>query len=68
MKRLLALCSLLLGLSANAQISKPNILLLYADDMGYGDLAIQNAKSKIPTPCLDQLVREGMRFTDGHSS
>jgi arylsulfatase A len=68
MKRLLALCSLLLGLSANAQISKPNILLLYADDMGYGDLAVQNAKSKIPTPCLDQLVREGMRFTDGHSS
>lgn len=47
---------------------KPNILILYADDMGYGDLAIQNADSKIPTPNLDQLAREGMRFTDGHSS
>jgi len=46
----------------------PNIVILYADDMGYGDLAIQNQGSKIPTPNLDQLAREGMRFTDGHSS
>jgi len=46
----------------------PNILILYADDMGYGDLAIQNPDSKIPTPHLDQLAREGMRFTDAHSS
>lgn len=51
-----------------AEAATPNILLLYADDMGYGDLAIQNADSKIPTPFLDQLAREGMRFTDGHSS
>lgn len=48
--------------------SKPNIIILYADDMGYGDLAIQNPNSKIPTPNLDQLSREGLRFTDGHSS
>lgn len=47
---------------------RPNIVLLYADDMGYGDLAIQNPESKIPTPYLDQLAREGMRFTDAHSS
>ena len=47
---------------------KPNIIILYADDMGYGDLAIQNPSSKIPTPNLDKLAREGMRFTDGHSS
>ena len=46
----------------------PNILLIYADDMGYGDLAIQNPESKIPTPNLDALARSGMRFTDGHSS
>ena len=46
----------------------PNIVILYADDMGYGDLAIQNPDSKIPTPHLDQLAREGMRFTDAHSS
>ncbi len=48
--------------------AKPNIIILYADDMGYGDLAIQNPESKIPTPNLDQLAQEGMRFSDGHSS
>jgi arylsulfatase A len=36
--------------------------------MGYGDLAIQNPNSKIPTPQLDKLAQQGMRFTDGHSS
>ncbi|MEO9571955.1 MAG: arylsulfatase [Polaribacter sp.] len=47
---------------------KPNIIIFYADDMGYGDLAIQNSQSKIPTPNLDQLAKEGMLMTDAHSS
>lgn len=47
---------------------KPNILILYADDMGYGDLGANNPASKIPTPNLDRLAVEGMRFTDAHSS
>jgi len=47
---------------------KPNVLILYADDLGFGDLGIQNSDSKIPTPNLDALARTGMRFTDGHSS
>jgi arylsulfatase A len=51
-----------------AAASRPNIVILYADDMGYGDLAIQNPESKIRTPYLDQLAREGLRFTDAHSS
>ncbi len=46
----------------------PNIVILLADDMGYGDLACQNAESKIPTPNLDALAQSGMRFTDAHSS
>nr|MBI1229986.1 sulfatase-like hydrolase/transferase [Cytophagales bacterium] len=46
----------------------PNIVIIYADDMGYGDLNIQNPASKIPTLHLDQLALEGMRFTDAHSS
>lgn len=46
----------------------PNIVIIYADDMGYGDLNIQNDASKIPTPNLDQLARDGLRFTDAHSS
>jgi arylsulfatase A-like enzyme len=47
---------------------KPNIVIIYADDMGYGDLNCQNPNSKIPTPYLDKLASEGMRFTDAHSS
>ncbi len=46
----------------------PNIVIVYADDMGYGDLGVQNPASKIPTPNLDRLAREGARFTDAHSS
>ncbi len=54
--------------SLDGRGSSPNIVILYADDMGYGDLNIQNSESKIPTPNLDQLAREGVRFTDAHSS
>lgn len=45
----------------------PNIVYILADDLGYGDLAVYNPASKIPTPNLDQLAAEGMRFTDMHS-
>ncbi len=54
--------------SPEKEQSKPNIVIIYADDMGYGDLNIQNPDSKIPTPFLDQLASEGIRFTDAHSS
>ena len=47
---------------------KPNILIIYADDLGYGDFSAQNPESKIPTPNLDRLVEGGIRFTDAHSS
>jgi len=46
----------------------PNIIILYADDMGYGDMSCENPNSKIKTQNLDKLASEGMRFTDGHSS
>ncbi|MEM1108210.1 MAG: arylsulfatase [Planctomycetota bacterium] len=70
MRRLLPIAlqvfSLLLVLpSLSAQ---PNIVLIYADDMGYGDLAANHPVSKIPTPHLDRLASQGLRFTDGHSS
>jgi len=54
--------------ASDAPPSKPNVLILYADDLGYGDLGCYNPKSKIPTPHLDKLADEGVRFTDGHSS
>ena len=44
------------------EVQHPNILILYADDLGYGDLGIQNPDSKIPTPNLDQLAKQGMYF------
>jgi arylsulfatase A len=54
--------------ACGAEIERPNIVILYADDLGYGDLACQNPESKIPTPNLDRLAAEGTRFTDAHSS
>lgn len=52
-----------------AEAQKPNILILYADDLGYGDVHCNNPeRGKIPTPNIDKLAAQGMRFTDGHSS
>lgn len=53
---------------AFGKTSLPNVLIFYADDLGYGDLSGQNPDSKIPTPQLDRLAEQGVRFTDGHSS
>jgi arylsulfatase A len=47
---------------------QPNILIIYGDDLGFGDLGCYNADSKIRTPHLDKLATESIRFTDGHSS
>ncbi len=46
---------------------RPNIVLILADDMGYGDIQAYNKASKIPTPHLNSLARDGMLFTDAHS-
>lgn len=53
--------------SAVYAADKPNIIIVYADDMGYGDCTAYNSESKIPTPNIDCLAKEGMRFTDAHS-
>ena len=47
---------------------QPNIIYILADDMGYGDMGCNNSGCKIPTPHLDRLAAEGMRFTDAHAS
>jgi len=47
--------------------SKPNIILIYTDDQGYGDFSLLNKESKFNTPNLDRLAKEGMMLTDGHS-
>ena len=46
---------------------RPNIVLILADDLGWGDIGAMNPASQIPTPYLNQLAAEGMRFTDVHS-
>lgn len=48
-------------------MTKPNIIYILADDMGYGDLGCNNPDSRIPTPNLDRLAQQGMRFTDAHA-
>jgi arylsulfatase A-like enzyme len=45
----------------------PNIIIIYADDLGYGDVGAYGAKA-IPTPNIDKLARGGLRFTDAHSA
>ena len=48
-------------------MAQPNIIYILADDMGYGDMGCNNPDSKIPTPNLDRLAAQGMRFTDTHA-
>ncbi|MDR1963213.1 MAG: arylsulfatase [Planctomycetaceae bacterium] len=48
--------------------NRPNIVFIFADDMGYGDVSLLNANSKIKTPHLDSLGRQGMIFTDAHAA
>jgi arylsulfatase A-like enzyme len=62
-----ASCLFMLGPVDSAE--QPNILVIYADDLGYGDVQCNNPdRGKIPTPHIDKLAAAGMRFTDAHSS
>lgn len=45
----------------------PNIVIIYADDLGYGDLSCYNKEAAYQTPRLDRMAREGILFTDAHS-
>ena len=55
------------GLNLEAKDRLPNIVVILADDMGYGDAGCYNPKSKSPTPFINRMAREGMLFTDAHS-
>ncbi len=57
----------LLGVPPNARSERPNIVVILADDLGWGDPRCNNPASRIPTPHLDRLAGEGVRFTDAHS-
>jgi arylsulfatase A len=51
----------------SATAAHPNVVVIFADDLGYGDLSCYGA-TMIDTPNIDQLAAEGRKFTDGHSA
>jgi arylsulfatase A len=65
--RLLFATLLIAGAIFAAPAQHPNIVVLLVDDMGYGDPGCYNPESKIATPNIDSLARDGMRFTDAHA-
>ena len=68
---LLASCLLLVQsvvLHAQKTQSLPNIVYILADDLGYGDVTVNNPDSKAYTPNIDKLAKQGMRFTDAHTT
>ena len=66
--------SLVLGIAllalfcVRAHADKPNVIVIYTDDQGYGDASCLNPDAKFQTPNLDRLAREGVTFTDAHCS
>ncbi|MDF7799623.1 arylsulfatase [Pontiellaceae bacterium B1224] len=52
---------------AEAEAQRPNVIIIYGDDVGFGDVGVYGSKM-IPTPNIDRLAAEGLLFTDGHCS
>jgi len=71
-KLLLLLPILFSALACNKSIKedqqKPNIIYVLTDDLGYGDISSFNENGQIKTPNIDQLVSDGIKFTDAHTS
>lgn len=64
---LFALGILFGSIARAAEPPKPNVLLILTDDAGWGEFSCYNPESKLRTPHVDRLAREGMRFTHAHS-
>ena len=73
-KRHFNILVLFLGILASCSSSeekketKPNVIYILADDLGYGDISTYNPEGKIATPSIDKLASEGVMFTDAHTS
>ena len=65
--RILSIAALACLGARAASAAHPNIVFVLADDLGAGDLGCYNRDSKVPTPNMDKLAGEGVRFTDAHS-
>lgn len=57
-----------LSTACSQQSNRPNIIVIYTDDQGYGDVSALNENAKFKTPNLDRLAEEGISFTNGHSA
>ncbi|SMP42282.1 arylsulfatase A [Neorhodopirellula lusitana] len=53
---------------ASVEAAKPNIIVIYTDDQGYGDVSALNPDAKFQTPNMDRLAKEGIAFTNAHSA
>ncbi len=60
-------CSVNCGFAQERKVRQPNIIIIMADDLGYGDIGCYGS-DYINTPVLDNMAAEGMRFTDYHSN
>lgn len=69
MRRIVFALAVVLAVSTRAAFAqdRPNIVLIVIDDLGYGDVSAYGAKA-LQTPNIDRLAKEGLRFTDAHSS
>ena len=64
---MIIILSWLITLSISIAQELPNIIIIYADDVGYGDLSCYNKNAAYKTLRLDKMAKEGIRFTDAHS-
>jgi arylsulfatase A len=68
MKQWFLIGALLMAVCAfGAERQKPNVVIIYGDDVGFGDVGVYGA-TMIPTPNIDRFAAEGLRFTDAHCS
>ena len=67
-RRTLLLFSFLCCLISARADELPNIIFIIADDLGYGELSVQNPDTDVPTPHIDSIATNGVRFTDGYVS
>ncbi len=69
---ILATVALVLGFSScqtkEEKTCQPNVVFIYLDDLGYGDVTAYDADAKVPTPNIDAMANGGVRFTNGYSS
>lgn len=61
-------CLVLWEIAGIGAAERPNFVVILADDMGYGDPRCFNPESRLSTPFIDQIAREGLRFTDAHAA